>query len=216
MAQAKHLNRCSGVSEEVHTDGVKAPSGSGARVRLVTHAPTAATTEASFPAGEPLDERGRAWTRAAAGRLGRADHLRRAPDLACAETCDALGLRAEVDHDLASWDMGVWSGRSLADVSAAHPQEAIAWLTDADAAPHGGETLTAFLVRTRAWLSARPGGATTAVCGPALVRAAVVVVLDAPPLSFWRIDVAPLAVTTVLGGWRGWRLRSTSRPLRPT
>lgn len=196
--------------------GVKDPSGAGTRVRLVTHAPTAATTKASFPAGEPLDERGRAWTRAAAGRLGRADHLRRAPDLACAETCDVLGLRAEVDHGLAPWDMGAWAGRSLADVSAAHPQDVMAWMTDADAAPHGGETLTAFVVRVRAWLAARPEGGTTAVCGPALVRAAVVVVLEAPPLSFWRVDVAPLTVTTVREGSRGWLLRSTSRPLRPT
>lgn len=196
--------------------GVKGSSGSGARVRLVAHAPTSATTAVSFPAGEPIDERGRAWARAAAGRLGRADHVRRAPDRTCAETSDALGLRAEVDHGLAPWDMGVWTGRSLADVSAAHPQDAIAWLTDAEAAPHGGETLTTFVLRVRAWLMARPEGATTAVCGPALVRAAVVVVLDAPPLSFWRVDIAPLTVTSVREGARGWCLRSTARLLRTT
>lgn len=196
--------------------GVKDSSTAGARVRLVAHGPTAATTTASFPAGEPLDRRGRAWTRAAAGRLGRADHLRRAPDLTCAETCDDLGLASEVDHGLASWDMGVWTGRSLADVSAERPQDAVAWLTDADAAPHGGETLAAFVARVRAWLAARPQGATTAVCGPALVRAAVVVVLEAPLLSFWRVDVAPLTVTTVHRGSPGWSVRSTSHPLRPS
>ena len=110
--------------------------------------------------------------------------------------------------------MGVWTGRSLADVSTAHPKDAIAWLTDAEAAPHGGETLTTFVMRVRAWLMARPEGATTAVCGPALVRAAVVVVLDAPPLSFWRVDIAPLTVTSVREGARGWCLRSTARLLR--
>jgi hypothetical protein len=54
-----------------------------------------------------------------------------------------------------------------------------------------------------------------AVCGPALVRAAVVAVLGAPAVAFWRIDVAPLTVTDLRGGPHRWTVRATGNSLRP-
>ena len=47
----------------------------------------------------------------------------------------------------------------------------------------------------------------------AVVRAAVVHALGAPPLSVFRIDVAPLSLTTLSGGPGRWNLAAV-RPDR--
>ena len=185
-------------------------SGSAARVTLVVHAPTAATAAAAFPAGEPLDDRGRSWAEQGRGRLPRAGRVRCAPEPACVETCAHLGLAAEPDAVLAEWDLGAWAGRTLDDVAAGSPAAVTAWLTDPDAAPHGGESLSALVERVRLWLATAPSGHTLAVCGPAVVRAAVVAVLGAPPGAFWRLDVAPMTATALRGGPDRWSVRSVA------
>ena len=48
---------------------------------------------------------------------------------------------------------------------------------------------------------------TVAVTHPAVVRAAVLVALDAPPKSFWRIDVAPVSHTVLHRRGGAWTLR---------
>ena len=57
-------------------------------------------------------------------------------------------------------------------------------------------------------------GHTLAVCGPAVVRAAVVAVLDAPNAAFWRVDISPLTATDLRGGPDRWTVRATGVPLR--
>jgi len=59
-------------------------------------------------------------------------------------------------------------------------------------------------------------GHTVAVTHAAVVRAAVVVTLGAPPAGFWRIDVAPLTATLLRGGPGRWTVRSTALPLDPS
>jgi len=59
-------------------------------------------------------------------------------------------------------------------------------------------------------------GHTVAVTHAAVVRAAVVVTLDAPPAGFWRIDVAPLTATVLRGGPGRWTVRGTALPLDPS
>lgn len=184
------------------------------RVTLVSHAATAATNAAAFPAGEPLDARGTGWARSARGALPRADRVLVAPERSCRETAVALGLDAATAALLRDWDLGRWSGRTLDDVAAAEPAAARAWLTDPTAAPHGGEPLGSLLSRTAGWLDALPAaGHTVAITHPAVVRAAVLAVLDAPPRAFWRVDVAPLTATVLRGRPGRWTLRSTGRPL---
>lgn len=185
------------------------------RVTLVSPAPTAATAAAAFPAGEPLDARGRAWAGAARGLLPRALHTLRGPERACAQTCAALGVTAAVDPALAGWDLGRWAGAALDDLARDHAEHVTAWLTDPTVAPHGGEPLDGLLARMRAWLAARPDGHTAAVCDGALVRAAIVGVLDAPAIAFWRVDVGPLSRTDLRGGPDRWTLRSSGAPLVP-
>jgi broad specificity phosphatase PhoE len=183
------------------------------RVTLVGPAPTPATAAAAFPAGEDLDERGRAW--AAQARVPRADRLVRGPEPACVQTCAAFGIEAAADPSLAGWDLGTWAGTRLEDLARERPDDVTAWLTDPDAAPHGGEPLRALLARARAWLAALPDGHTLAVCDTALARAAVVGLLDAPPAAFWRIDAGPLTATDLRGGPDRWTVRATGTPLRP-
>jgi len=189
-----------------------------ARLSLLTHAPTAATAAAAFPADEPLDARGRAWT--VGRRPPRADRVHSAPERACRETCEVLGLHPVPDGGIGEWDPGRWRGRTLDEVAAERPDDVAAWLADPEAAPHGGETLAALLERVGRWLADAPAGHTLAVCGPAVVRAAVVTVLSAPPAAFWAVDVAPLTVTDLRGrgggGPRRWSVRAVGAPLPGT
>jgi broad specificity phosphatase PhoE len=183
------------------------------RVTFLTAAPTAATAAAVFSGDEPLDGRGRAWAEAGRGHTPRADRVLHGPERACRQTCSILGLGGGVDPSLQGWDLGSWSGRTLDDVAAEQPVDVDAWLTDPEASPHGGETLTELLDRVRRWMAGLPSGHTLAVCGPAAVRAAVVTVLGAPASAFWRIDVAPMTLTDIRAARDRWTVRATAMRL---
>ncbi len=167
------------------------------RLLLVRHAPTAATREFAFPRDEPLDDRARAEAAQLAGRLPERCEAVSSPARRCRETALAAGLEPEPDEALSECDFGSWAGRSLADVNAADPAAARAWMTDPDSRPHGGETLTEFADRVAEWLDAqaRRDGKAVAVTHGGVVKGALVHALGAPIQAFWRIDVAPLAVT---------------------
>ena len=67
---------------------------------------------------------------------------------------------------------------------AREPAAVDTWLADPRAAPHGGESLLAFISRIGGWLDTRPAedvAAIVAVAEPAVVRAALVYALKAPP-----------------------------------
>lgn len=70
-------------------------------------------------------------------------------------------------------------------------------MTDPDASPHGGESLSALLARVAGWMAqqAAVDGRAIVVTHGGVVRAAVVHALGAPAPAAWRIDVAPLSVT---------------------
>ena len=164
------------------------------RLLLVRHAPTAATRAAAFPTDEPLDDGGRD---AARGLTLPDGDVLCSPALRCRETASTAGLDATVDPALAECDFGSWCGRSLADVHASDPDAAASWMTDPDAAPHGGESLRAFAARVASWLDGQAtlDGRATAITHAGVVKAAVVHALGAPLEAFWRVDVAPLGVT---------------------
>jgi broad specificity phosphatase PhoE len=188
------------------------------RLVLVTAAPTAAARAGRFPAAdEPIDA-------AAAEGIGnatrwRADSFVVAPERRARQTLVAVGIDpdlAETDPALADLDMGRWTGRALADVAEDETDEAIRWRRDPAASPPGGEGLVELTGRVRGWLDAvAPADARTlvAVTHPAVVRAAIVVVLDAPQPAFWSIDALALTATTLTHDGRRWALRIHGMPL---
>lgn len=181
---------------------------------LVRHARTAAVRRAAFPVDEPLDERGRADAAALVGTLS-------APEVLCSparrarETCAALGLDEPVeDPALAECDFGTWAGRTLAEVHADDPGGVTAWMTDPEAAPHGGESLRTFAARVAGWMGAqadRDGGAIVVTHG-GVVRTAVAHALDAPVQATWRIDVTPLRVTELHAHDGRWTVANVNVP----
>lgn len=203
------------------------------RVMLVSPGMNAALREARFAGDAPLDDSGLAQARAAAGSVPAADRWLRGPSRRCSATAEALGLRPDAEHALRDWEMGRWSGARLSEVSVDEPDGVAAWLADASAAPHGGESLLELCARVGAWLdslgegtgdrgreAAGSGADGKGVCRvlgvaePGVIRAAAVHALALAPQAFWRLDVGPLTVTELSGRSGRWNLRC-GRPLVP-
>ena len=102
-----------------------------------------------------------------------------------------------IEPALAECDFGAWSRRTLAELHAEDADAVGAWMTDAEASPHGGESLSGFASRVAGWLDGQGerSGRTVVVTHGGVVKAAVVHALGAPLAAFWRIDVAPLTLT---------------------
>jgi broad specificity phosphatase PhoE len=185
------------------------------RLLLVRHAPTSATRAAAFPLNEPLDERGLASAAALARALPRRCEVISSPALRCRETVEAAGLSATAEPRLSECDFGSWTGATLADVHASDPQGAGAWMTDPDAAPHGGEPLRAFVSRVAAWLDdqAAGQGVAAAITHGGVVKAALVHAVGAPLSAFWRMDVAPLSVTELRAHDGRWTVSRVNCPV---
>ncbi|MET0475693.1 MAG: histidine phosphatase family protein [Mycobacterium sp.] len=177
------------------------------RLTLVSHAMTDAMAAGRFPRDEPLNSLGRRQIDATTD-LGVVDAAVCAPEKRAKQTAELLGLRAETELLIADLNCGSWRGNVLSGVG---PAELMLWLTDPGQAPHGGESVTDLVERVRGWLDtlAARRGRLVAVTHPAVVRAAVLVALDAPPKSFWRIDVHPVSRTVMHLRGQAWTLRST-------
>ncbi|MBQ0905551.1 histidine phosphatase family protein [Micromonospora sp. U21] len=189
------------------------------RLRLIAHGYTAALRRARFGgANEGLDEGGRR----AALALASAEPDRREPLVPCLsspapaaiETADALGLSPTAETALADCDYGDWTGRSLEEVGVEQPQALRTWLSSADAAPHGGESVLALRNRVGQWLDAQRGRGEriVAVTHPMVIRVAVVHALGLPMAVFRQLDVEPLAMVRLTGHGSRWQLRLGAPP----
>ncbi|MBW5483526.1 histidine phosphatase family protein [Streptomyces bambusae] len=182
------------------------------RVSLVASARSSAVLAERFEDDRPLDGAGwRAVERAARALvpLGAAELRYCSPSARSRATGEALGYAPLAQPALRDCDMGHWRGLTLAEVTARDPGAVDLWLAEPRSAPHGGESLLSFITRIGGWLDTRPagdGGAIVAVAEPSVVRAALVYALQAPPLTYWNVDVHPLSTVT-LTGWSGrWHL----------
>ncbi len=182
------------------------------RVSLVAAARSSTLLGERFDDDRPLDHTGLYEIRLAAPalmQLATAELRYCSPTPRSRATGDALGFAPLVQPALRDCDMGRWRGCTLADVTACEPAAVDAWLADPRSAPHGGEPLLAFISRIGGWLDTRPvcEGAIVAVAEPAVVRAALVYALKAPPSAYWSVDVGPLSTVTLTGVPGRWSLR---------
>jgi broad specificity phosphatase PhoE len=175
------------------------------RLTLVSHAATDAMAAGRFPGDEPVNAVGRRQAEAVACLVVPGQtHAVCGPEQRARQTAELLGLRAAVEPRLADLDCGRWRGGTLGSVPSADLEN---WLTDPAGTPHGGESVVDLIDRVAGWLASLGQPRAVAVTHPAVIRAAILVALDAPPKSFWRIDIAPVGRTVLhLRGGR-WTLR---------
>ncbi|NGO08156.1 histidine phosphatase family protein [Streptomyces sp. HC44] len=191
------------------------------RVTLVAAARSSPLLAERFEDDRPLDQEGWDEVQRVAHMLvplAAAELRYCSPTRRSRATGDALGYAPLVQPALRDCDMGRWRGFTLGEAMAREPEAVDAWLTDPRSAPHGGESLLEFIQRVGGWLDTRPadddGGKIVAVAEPAVVRAALVYALMAPPSTYWNIDVRPLSTATLTGRAGRWNLRFDGQPAR--
>jgi len=174
------------------------------RLTLVSHAMTDAMAAGRFPDDEPLNALGQRQIDAGVDQR-EAEVAVSAPERRARHTAELLGLQPRVEPRLADLDVGRWRGHELAAVQ---PEQLATWLSEPDSTPHGGESVVALITRVRDWMDdvSRQPARLMAVTHPAVIRAAILIALESPPKSFWRIDIAP-ASRTVLHFRGRWTLR---------
>jgi broad specificity phosphatase PhoE len=179
------------------------------RLTWICHGPTSANRQARFPLDEPLEEKAVTDTQAMANQIVRADRVLASPALRARQTAQALGLAAETAPALSDCDYGRWAGHAIATLHDSEPDLVAAWMTDIDAAPHGGESIAALADRLVPWMREQSGqgGHTVAISHATNIRLAVLVALQAPLSSFWNIDVEPLSVVRMTSNGARWSLR---------
>lgn len=183
------------------------------RLALIAAARCCSRLAERFGDDRPLDSVGRLDVERAAPALvplAKAELRYCSPSARSRETGRLLGYSPMAQPALRDCDMGRWRGCTLAEVMAREPRAVDAWLGDPRSAPHGGESLLAFIARVGRWLDTRPaenGGRILAVADPDVVRAVVAYVVKAPPSAFWNIDVLPLSVVMLACQTGKWRLR---------
>ncbi|VEG58091.1 phosphoglycerate mutase [Mycolicibacterium aurum] len=180
------------------------------RLTLVSHAMTDAMAAGRFPTDEPVNALGRRQIEGI--DLAGAERAVCGPEARTQQTAALLGLAPTIESGLADLDCGRWRGDFLGRVS---PAEMTIWLTDPTRAPHGGESVVDLVARVGRWMDSLTAGRIehakmVAVTHPAVVRAAVLVALDAPAKSFWRIDIAPVSRTVLHFRGHAWTLRSSA------
>jgi broad specificity phosphatase PhoE len=184
------------------------------RLTLISHAATPAQRRAAFPLDEPLEQEEISKIASLNWKAPRAHQVLSAPELRTQQTVQALGLAATIAIELCDCDYGIWRGRDLSNLQTQDPEGVAAWLADPVAAPHGGESITNLINRVGRWFDhLKEDGHTIAVTHPAVIRGAVIHVLNAPLSSFWRVDIAPLTLTDLRFNGRVWTLRSCASSL---
>ncbi|MFS8114990.1 histidine phosphatase family protein [Rhizobium jaguaris] len=175
----------------------------------ICHGPTRANREGRFPDDEPLEAKATGRIQLMSSRLGAVDRAWTSPALRASQTAAALGLDAATEPSLRECDYGRWQGRSITELHETDPEVFSLWMLDLNAAPHGGESLSAVFDRVGDWMNGHidDGGHTVVVTHATVIRAAILHVLQAPSSAFWTIDIEPLGVVEMTSDGRRWQLR---------
>jgi broad specificity phosphatase PhoE len=179
------------------------------RITFISHAPTAAVARAAFPLDEPIEPREFERLQSTGWVPPRAHQVCTGPEQRTRQTANALGLDPILVAELRDMDYNSWKGKCLNEIQAGDLEGTTRWLTDIDAAPHGGESVASLLARVEGWLAVQHSGHTIAVTHPAVIRAAIILALRAPAQSFWRVDIPPASITDLRRTGSGWSVRCT-------
>lgn len=178
-----------------------------ARLSWICHGPTQANRTGRFPDDEPLEEK--AAQRAESFTLGKIDRIWTSPALRARQTAAIFDHEAIPEAAFRECDYGDWRGKLLADLNASDPGALALWMTDLEAAPHGGESLSAVTLRIGEWMGHHvdDAGHAVIVTHASVIRAAILHVLKAPLSAFWTIDVEPFGLVEMTSDGRRWQLR---------
>jgi broad specificity phosphatase PhoE len=140
-----------------------------------------------------------------------ADAVYAGPERAAVRTASALGFDPVVEPALRDREYGEWAGRELEELLAAVPSQVAAWLERPHTATPGGETENDLIARVADWLGDvaerhKDHGSVIAVVHPAVARAIVLYVVDAPAESLRHVDVRPLATVNLSVHGGSWSL----------
>lgn len=141
-----------------------------------------------------------------ATQLASAGRLLCGPELRTRQTAEWFGAAPQVDEALRDCDMGRWHGQAIKDLQLREAGALQAWISDPQAAPHGGESVKQLGERVAVWLASLQGtpGPIVAITHPFVVRAALMQVVQGA--AFNAIDVEPLSMVELR--FNGiWRLR---------
>ncbi|WP_037155320.1 histidine phosphatase family protein [Rhizobium freirei] len=179
------------------------------RLSWICHGPTEANRKGCFPDDEPLEEKAAQRDDLSLTRLGTIDRVWTSPALRARQTATLLGFDAIPDPAVRECDYGDWRGRSLTELHGSDPDSLALWMTDPDAVPHRGESLSSVVRRTGEWMGhhLHDAGHTVIITHASVIRAAVLHVLQAPPSAFWTIDVEPFGLVEMTSDGRRWQLR---------
>ena len=172
------------------------------RLTLLAHAATKAQKQACFPLDEPVEMDWQAQANTFSQFSARRTRFIHGPELRAAQTAALFSGQSEVDHGLRDCDFGQWQGLRIDDIDQA---ELGAWMIDWQAAPHGGEAIEQLYLRVSIWMDSLTGtGHIVAITHPFVIRAALMRVLQCPPVAFHAIDIEPLSVLDLRfnGMWR--------------
>ncbi|MGZ9723891.1 histidine phosphatase family protein [Rhizobium miluonense] len=180
-----------------------------ARLSWICHGPTEANRKGCFPDDEPLEDKATLRAGFSLDRLGTIDRIWTSPALRARQTAALLRLDAIPEPAMCECDYGDWRGRSLAELHGSDPDSLALWMTDLEAAPHGGESLSSVMRRIDEWMGRhfQEAGHTVVVTHASVIRAAILHVLQAPASAFWTIDVEPFGLVEMTSDGRRWQLR---------
>ncbi|MDL2076346.1 histidine phosphatase family protein [Streptomyces sp. GXMU-J15] len=164
-----------------------------------------------FGGDTQLDAKALEQARRVAGLLPAADAVLSAPSRRCRQTAEIVAREdaVTVEPALRGMDMGSWQGLTPDEVATNDAVGLGSWMSDPEAAPHGGESVAQLCRRTAAWLDSLPDdtGRALAIVEQDVARAALLHAIGAPEPSFWRIDVPPLSFFQLTSKSGRWNLR---------
>jgi broad specificity phosphatase PhoE len=180
------------------------------RITLICHGATSASRSLAFPLDEPIEPKAAERAAALREKLRRPDRIWTSPALRARQTAEALALGAVTDPHLKDCDYGRWAGRPLLDIRQEEPENVAAWLRDAAAAPHGGESVVDLMRRVAGWLDlrGRDAGHHIVITHASVIRAAVLHALKAPAECFWHVDIGPLSIIDLRNDGHRWTWRA--------